>query len=91
MSDITIQMQIPEAQLERIERDIPVACGGVQVAPRDIVVADADGVAVVPRERAEAVRERAEIILAVEREFNERFEKGESAQVLAEMMKRKWR
>ena len=42
MSDITIQMQIPEAQLERIERDIPVACGGVQVAPRDIVVADAD-------------------------------------------------
>lgn len=78
-------------RLELIERDVPITCGGVQVAPGDTVVADADGVAVVPRGRAEAVRERVEIILAVEREFNERFEKGESAQVLAEMMKRKWR
>jgi regulator of RNase E activity RraA len=34
---------------------IPVVCNGVPVAPGDIVVADNDGVAVVPRVQAKAV------------------------------------
>jgi regulator of RNase E activity RraA len=34
---------------------IPVVCNGVPVAPGDIVVADSDGVAVVPRAQAQAV------------------------------------
>jgi regulator of RNase E activity RraA len=34
---------------------IPVVCNGVSVAPGDIVVADSDGVAVVPRAQAQAV------------------------------------
>ena len=37
------------------EINIPISCGGTVVMPGDIVVADADGVAVVPRERAEEV------------------------------------
>ncbi len=78
-------------RLELIERDRPVECGGVQVAPGDILVADADGVAVVPRGRAEEVRQRVETVMAAEREFNERFARGEPAQALAELMQRKWR
>lgn len=34
---------------------IPVVCDGVPVAPGDIVVADSDGVAIVPRAQAQAV------------------------------------
>lgn len=34
---------------------IPVVCNGVPVSPGDIVVADSDGVAVVPRNQAQAV------------------------------------
>lgn len=40
--------------------NIPVVCDGVQVRPGDLVVADADGVAIVPQERAAAVLERAQ-------------------------------
>lgn len=42
---------------------IPIACAGVPVHPDDIVVADADGVVVIPREQALAVAERAEAIV----------------------------
>ena len=37
------------------EINVPIACGGTVVMPGDIVVGDDDGVAVVPRDRAEAV------------------------------------
>lgn len=46
--------------------DIPVICDGVEVKPADIVVADADGVVVVPREEAEKV-----LTLAQEMDFKE--------------------
>jgi regulator of RNase E activity RraA len=41
----------------------PITCGGVLVRPGDIVVADGDGVVVVPREKAKEVAEYAHIIL----------------------------
>ncbi|MGH8248860.1 MAG: hypothetical protein ACREUU_20825 [Gammaproteobacteria bacterium] len=37
-------------ELESVNR--PMMCGGVVVRPGDVVVADGDGVVVVPRERA---------------------------------------
>ncbi|WP_135470610.1 RraA family protein [Crenalkalicoccus roseus] len=44
----------------------PVICGGIHVRPGDIVVGDADGVVVVPLDRAEAVLQRLEAVLAAE-------------------------
>lgn len=37
------------------EVNLPIACGGVVVTPGDVIVADADGIAVVPRRDAEDV------------------------------------
>lgn len=42
-----------------VERDTPVECAGVRVVSGDIVFGDADGVVVIPQERAAEVLERA--------------------------------
>lgn len=47
---------------------VSVAIGGVAVAPGDIVTADDDGVAIIPKDSLSAVAERAEDILAMEQE-----------------------
>ena len=47
--------------------DAPVACGGISVSPGDLIVADADGVAVVPFARVDEVMDGVQTILARER------------------------
>jgi 4-hydroxy-4-methyl-2-oxoglutarate aldolase len=42
--------------------NLPVSCGGIPVRPGDIVVGDADGVVVVPRDQAESVLARVAAI-----------------------------
>jgi len=46
--------------------NIPVICAGVRVAANDIIVADMDGVAVVPRDRAAAVLKKAQELENIE-------------------------
>lgn len=48
-------------EIESVNR--PIVCGGVTVMPGDIIVADGDGVIVVPREHAEKVANYARKIL----------------------------
>jgi regulator of RNase E activity RraA len=49
-----------------VARNVPVECGGVTVRPGDIVVADEDGVVVVPQERAAEILKEAQSIDARE-------------------------
>lgn len=41
------------------EINVPIACGGVSVNPGDIILADPDGVIVIPKKDAEKVLEEA--------------------------------
>jgi 4-hydroxy-4-methyl-2-oxoglutarate aldolase len=43
-----------------VGKNIPVTCAGVSVRPSDIVVADMDGVVIVPKEKAAEVLKRAQ-------------------------------
>ena len=55
-----------------------VAIGTVRVDARDIVVADANGVVIVPRQRAREVAEAARKIEAIEAAIRDRIANGES-------------
>lgn len=46
--------------------DKPIICGGVYVRPNDIIVADGDGVVVVPPAKAVEIAERSRAVIEVE-------------------------
>ncbi|WP_247730309.1 4-carboxy-4-hydroxy-2-oxoadipate aldolase/oxaloacetate decarboxylase [Halovivax limisalsi] len=56
--------------------NVPVVVGGVSVDPGDVVVGDADGVTVVPHERASEVADAAESKRQREREIDDAIESG---------------
>ena len=45
------------------ETDVPIVCAGVRVEPGDVILADGDGVVVVPQDIAAEVARRAKLIL----------------------------
>lgn len=59
-------------------KDVPVTCAGVTVRPNDIVVADMDGVVVVPREKAAEVLKKAEALDESEHSMHSFIEKYKS-------------
>ncbi|MEM1946408.1 MAG: 4-carboxy-4-hydroxy-2-oxoadipate aldolase/oxaloacetate decarboxylase [Candidatus Caldarchaeum sp.] len=59
--------------------NVPVNCGGVMVKPGDLIVADDDGVLVVPREMVTEVLEKARQRQAREREARKLYEQGKTS------------
>ena len=57
--------------------NIPVVCAGQNIRPGDVVVADVDGVVVVPREKAAEVARAASDRFAKESKTRERLKNGE--------------
>lgn len=57
--------------------NIPVVCAGAMIHPGDVIVADADGVVVVPREKAAQVAQASEQRLAKEEKTRQRLRSGE--------------
>ena len=51
-----------------LARNVPVICGGITVNPGDLIVADYDGVVVVPKDNVDAVLEKTEEIESREAE-----------------------
>lgn len=57
--------------------NVPIVCGGVQVSPGDVVVADDDGVVIVAREQAEGVHAAGRAREANEADMRRRLAAGE--------------
>lgn len=57
--------------------NVPVVCAGTQVQAGDVIVADDDGICVVPRERAAETLKRAEERIALEETKRARLASGE--------------
>lgn len=71
-------MRTGKDRVEVAATNIPVTIGNARVCPGDIVVADANGVVVVPREHARPVAEAARSIEAVEARIRDQLAKGKT-------------
>ncbi len=52
----------PMGRIGPVSHDKPITCAGVKVNPGDVIVADDDGVVVVPQDQADEVARRAKLI-----------------------------
>ena len=74
---------------EIVDFNKPIYCDGAQVRPDDIIVADNDGVLVIPRARLKQVAQRVKDVFEVELEESESINKGLGGRELMKMTYRK--
>lgn len=65
-----------------VERDVPVECAGVLIAPGDIVFGDIDGVVVIPRSHEGAVLDKALAKVQGENDTRDALRRGEPLAVV---------
>jgi 4-hydroxy-4-methyl-2-oxoglutarate aldolase len=69
-------MRTGKDRVQLVDTQLPVSVGGVRVRSGDLIVGDADGVVVIPAERAHEIHEVAESIEAREEEIRRRVTAG---------------
>jgi regulator of RNase E activity RraA len=69
---------------QAVDSDIPITCGGIQVSTGDLIVADADGVVIVPAAQLADVLEEAERKASAEGVVKAGLQRGESLLALYE-------
>jgi regulator of RNase E activity RraA len=67
-----------------VASNVPVTCAGVRVNPNDIIVADEDGIAVVPRDKAAEVLKKAQELEDTEHRMYPFIEKFKSVKTAVE-------
>lgn len=77
------------AELQLTAYNVPIEIGGVIVRPGDIVVADEDGVVVVPSEATNLLMENMKVIFEVEDWMAKAIERGASAEELSAIIAKK--
>lgn len=68
----------PGGVIRPVAADVPVVCGGVDVHPGDTIVADVDGVIVVPHEARSDVAQAIAELVAKEEGVRQKIEAGET-------------
>ena len=78
--------------IEIVAQDVPITCGGAQVNPGDLIVADIDGVCVIPSSKIGQALVEIEEILEIEAEIGKVISKaGPVADIQALLKKKKTR
>ena len=75
--------------MEPVALDVPLTCGGAQVRPGDVVVANEDGVLVIPAARLDDVLYQAEDVLAIETALQAAIAGGSPLAEIEGLVKRK--
>ena len=71
--------------LDPIREMGPTECGGALVRPGDLIVADEDGVCIVPLEAAELVKQSVDVQIVAERKIQEHLDAGGSFKEIYEV------
>ncbi|HSZ41252.1 MAG TPA: hypothetical protein VK817_14960 [Trebonia sp.] len=79
----------PPTEVEMREADVAITCGGAQVRPGDIIVADDDGVLVVPADQADDVLYQIEDLAEVEEAMGKAIKGGASVGEIEKIAARK--
>lgn len=75
--------------IEPVALDVPITCGGAQVRPGDVIVANEDGVLVIPSARLADVIHQVEDILVIEADLQKAIASGAPLAEIEAQVKRK--